>query len=502
MQIICIARGSYSQGKELAEILAGKLGCQSLGREDLLEEATRAGIAVGKLEAAMLKPSIFNERLLLEKEHYHAFATAYLCDMALRANLVYHGRTGHLLLPGISHVLRIGLVENIDKRINAAMTKLNIPRDKARSYIESVDDDMHRWVKTFYGVEWDASSHYDLVVNLEQMSLTNAAAALCSVAALPDFQTTPASRRAMEDLHLAARIRLKLARDERTRTCSFRVLAKQGSVLITYQPRDAKLAATAPEVVRDVDGITELSCTMAATNILWIQEEYSSASETFTQILALARRWNAAVELLRFIPGENDNEVPETAAPPPLPTGQRREYNGGIEDDVADLSVGEDGGLRQTHDSLAEVGVAGGAHTVCCQANRLLDKLDTRVKYSLVVIGDVFLGKGHATQLRKARELASTLSDALRVPVVGANELKKTYMFTAGQAVKLAFYLITVLAVLVLVFRNQGTVVEFVHAQGTHAKLLAAIAVGILVPSFAYLYGTIAKYLLKLAGME
>jgi hypothetical protein len=363
---------------------------------------------------------------------------------------------------------------------------------------------MHRWVKTFYGVEWNAAGIYDLVVNLEQMSLPNAAAALCAVAALPDFQTTPASRLAMEDLHLAARVRLQLARDERTRACSFRVVADRGAVLINYQPRDAKLAAAACEVVDGLPGVTEASCAMAATNILWIQETYDPASETFAQITALARRWNAAVELLRYVPGAGEDAlpVPETAAAGPTGAGGPREYNGGIEDDVAEPVPGEDGGLRDTHASLAQAGIAGGARTACCQANSLLGALDSRVKYSLVVIGDVFTAKGHATQLRKTRELASTLSDALRVPVVGADELKKTYMFGAGQAAKLTLFLVVALAVMLLVFANQGAVVEFLHARGTHAKILAAAAVGILVPAFAFMYGSITKHLLKLVGME
>ena len=59
MQVICISRGSYSQGKELAQILAQKLGCQCLSREDLVEAAIESGIAVGRLETAMLKPHVF-----------------------------------------------------------------------------------------------------------------------------------------------------------------------------------------------------------------------------------------------------------------------------------------------------------------------------------------------------------------------------------------------------------------------------------------------------------
>jgi cytidylate kinase len=503
MRNICISRGSYSQGKELAEVLARKLGCECLSREDLVEEATKAGIAVGKLETAMLKPGSFNERLLLEKEHYHAFVTARLCERMLGSDLVYHGRTGHLLLPGVSHVLRIRVVESLDGRINSAMAKLRIPREKARRYLESVDDDMRRWVRTFYDVDWETAGHYDLVVNLEQMSTGNASAALCSVAALPDFETTPASRQAMENLLLAAQVRLELARDERTRDSSFRVLAERGVVLVTYQPRDARVAEFVPTVVHRVPGISELRCTMASTSILWIQEEFDAAAESYRQVVQLARRWNAAVELLRFVPGGTEEVGPATAPAGAAATAPRsREYNGGIEDDVEHPAEGEDGGLRRTQDSLAGDGVAGGAHVACCRPDRLLDKLDSRVKYTLVVVGNVFLQSGEAARVRKTRELTSTLSDILKAPVVGADELKKTYMFSPGQAVKQILYLALVAAVFVLVFTHQETVVKLLHSEGTRAKLLAALGVGVLVPCFAYLYGTVTKFLLKLIRIE
>ena len=233
---------------------------------------------------------------MIEKEHYQAFATAYICERALKSDLVYHGRTGHLLLPGVSHVLRVRMIENIETSIEATMTRMNIPWDKARKFVESVDDDVRRWVRTFYDVDWDHNSNYDLTINLDQMSVSNAAATLCSVAGLPDFQTTPASKNAIENLYLAAKVRVALARDKKTHSSSFRVAAMDGEVLVTYLPSDADSADAIAEVAGQVPGVRKLSSTMAETSILWIQETYDPTKESYQHIVELARRWNAAVE--------------------------------------------------------------------------------------------------------------------------------------------------------------------------------------------------------------
>jgi Cytidylate kinase-like family len=98
MQIICVSKGSQSRGEDFAKKLSEKLGYACIGREQILEEATARRIPIGKLETAIIKPGIFSEQLARELEHYKALATSILCEKALKGNIVYHGRTGHLLL--------------------------------------------------------------------------------------------------------------------------------------------------------------------------------------------------------------------------------------------------------------------------------------------------------------------------------------------------------------------------------------------------------------------
>jgi len=153
--------------------------------------------------------------MLLEREHYQAFTTSVLCEKALNGPLVYHGRTGHLLLQGVPHVMRVRVVADLETRIKSVEDRLGITREKAKQYITQVDEDRHRWVHTFYNMDWDTSSAYDFTINLEHANVHNVAAAFCGVAKLPDFQETPFSRNALEDLLLANRCRT--ARASRSR---------------------------------------------------------------------------------------------------------------------------------------------------------------------------------------------------------------------------------------------------------------------------------------------
>jgi hypothetical protein len=414
--------------------------------------------------------------------------------------LVYHGRTGHLLLRGISHLMRVRVLAEDEYRITATMRKLNIGREKARRYLQAVEEDRRNWARSMYGVSWEDTSQYDVIVNVERMSAENAAAALVSMSQLPDFQMTPASRKAMEDLRLGAMARLRLARDARTARVAFSVRAHDGVVTVTYLPHDAQVAPDVPRALDGLDGMRDLRATVAATTILWVQEAFDPASETFREVVEIARKWNAAVELVRYAPsGEEDGELADGVVTPEADTAVA-----GIEDDVAD--VVDVGDMKTTLDELARVGKAGGGRYVHGERRSLVAACCGAVSYSLVVMGNLFLGKDQAARVRFTRELQESLSSRLRVPVVTSDELKRQYLFGKRDLVRLGIFLALVIPLYILVLSNQEPILAFLFGQwsggGWTVRLFVAVVVFLFVPIVAYAYGDVARSVMKLIKME
>lgn len=500
-QIVCVSRGSLSGGKDLAALLARKLDYPVLSREELIEEATREGIHVGKLETSMMNPRAFTERLARERDHYLAFCTAYLCDRAMEGPLVYHGRTGHLLLRGVGHLLRVRVVADEEYRIAATMRSLSVDRDRAIRYLEAVEEDRKNWVRAMYGVSWEDAAQYDVIVNLERMNVENAASALVGMSQLPDFQITPASRKALEELRLRARARLLLARDERTRSSSFSVGAHDGVVTVTYLPHDAGVASDIPAVLDGLEGAAEVRATMAATTILWVQETFDPATETFDEVVEIARKWNAAVELVQYRPGAEEDEAVEGT----LETEAEPEAVAGIQDDV-DEEPADRGGLRRTLDELARLGRSGGARYVHGERRNLLASCCGGVPHALVVLGDLFLGKDPAVKVRMTRELQDSFASRMRVPVVTATELRSQYLFGRRDLYRMVGFAALVVILYVLVLTNQEPILAFVFGAWSGGsltgRLLVAVVVFLFVPVVAYAYGTVAKSVMKLIKME
>jgi cytidylate kinase len=143
MAIVTISRGTFSGGLMLAEELAEKLGYRCVGREEIIEQASRKyGVSEDKLLKAILKgPSAF-QRFTYEREQYLAYVQAVLCENAKGDNMIYHGNAGHFLLKAVSHVLRVRIVAPMDVRVKFVIERQQMLHDEAVKYIEKIDKEL------------------------------------------------------------------------------------------------------------------------------------------------------------------------------------------------------------------------------------------------------------------------------------------------------------------------------------------------------------------------
>lgn len=365
---------------------------------------------------------------------------------------------------------------------------------------------MAKWIRWIHRVDGRDPNHFGLFFNLENMGLSNAAGILCSMAELPDFQATPASLKLMGDLNLSSQAKLRLTLDERTLQADLHVHADNGVVTVTYPPDQARVGPCIPGVLAELPGCREIQCTMAETNILWVQERFDPQSENFGRIIRLAQRWGAAVELMRLIPADEAPSGTESLADGLEYGYSRRECaladDGGVQDDDPE-HAGGDGGLSRTEEELVDLGRFGGRHAVCAGYDQVLSRVQSSGRYTLVVIGDMFMPKGHSTRTRKTRELALSIRDRLKAPVITADELKSQLLFGKRQAAALLGYLVLTIAIYAMVFSNQGPVLNFLGGPlHQNFKALAAVAVAVFSPVLAFVYGNVSGLTLKIINVD
>ena len=508
MAVVVISSVDEQARRELAECLARKLGCECIGREQMTERAIEAGIPLGKLEMAVLKGSVSWERLARDKVRYLAFITRAVCEWAMKGNVVYHGRSSHMFFQGIPHAFKVCVVPDSERRLQQIMQRLNLDWEKGNEYIRKLDKDMENWAHFLHGVTLTSPEHFDMVLNLKNMSTQSASAFLCSMVQSPEFQPTPASLAALKNQSLAAQARDRLMRDERTGWADLNVTAQNGRITTTYMPGQSLVAHEIPAVLSGLEGADDLVCTMATTNILWVAETFDSSDPLYGQIMDVARRWGAAIELMRFIAPSEEIKAEPGAAPTIIPDAcgigqvllpKTLDATGGIHDDVEGKSQDEDGGLAVTAERLIEKSVFGGATTIKGRSDALVSVVQSDHRYSLVIVGDVFASRVPSIRVRLKREMAGSLRERTAVPVITGEELQEKFLFGKRQSTQLLVFGGCAIALLLLVLTHQESILDFLSGPEWKGwRLVATAGIALFVPLFAYFYGTASGLIFKL----
>jgi cytidylate kinase len=233
MSLITISRGSMSGGKDLAECISTSLGYPCVGREILVDAAAKLGVPEQVLVKKMEKGPGLWDRLTLERRIYVVAVQAALAEHVVSGDLVYHGLAGHLLLRGLPAVLRLRLIAPIEVRIQTVMERQKLTRQAAEQYIQDVDTNRVRWTRFMYNVDVRDSRLYDLIINLETMTIPTACSAVREIAKQPEFQVTDSVRATLIDFALGCRVKVALATHPASRGLDLEVTVNRGVVTVS-----------------------------------------------------------------------------------------------------------------------------------------------------------------------------------------------------------------------------------------------------------------------------
>jgi hypothetical protein len=138
--------------------------------------------------------------------------------------------------------------------VTMTMQRLGCGEKEARKYIIDADDQRVKWARFMYAQDIRDTMLYDLVINLDRVTLEAACGILECIMAEKDFQASRESRAEMEQLYLATKIEESLVTDPRTATLEIRADVQDDGVrLIGPYIEDAELT-TVMEIVQTVSG--------------------------------------------------------------------------------------------------------------------------------------------------------------------------------------------------------------------------------------------------------
>ncbi|MDI6790674.1 MAG: cytidylate kinase-like family protein [Thermodesulfobacteriota bacterium] len=220
MSIITIFANSYSKGEELAEKVGKKMGYEYVNKHVLLSAATKEfGMPESKLTRAIKDTPSILDMFSNGTQRSIAYMEAVLAEYMLKDDIVYHGRVGHPIVQGISHVLKVQIIAKLEDRIGLKTKQEHMSPEKTRKIILAEDAQRKKWAKAIYDIDITDPGLYDLVINvgrLEAEDAEDAVETIISTVKHKKFQPMTYSLNCMKDVALSCHLKAVLINTDST----------------------------------------------------------------------------------------------------------------------------------------------------------------------------------------------------------------------------------------------------------------------------------------------
>ena len=141
------------------------------------------------------------------RNRYLAYIQESVLSEFLKGNLVCQGLAAHLYVLGISHVLRVRVLSDVEKRIQQIASEGGISLEKAKKILDTQKKVRQRWSLDAFRLDETDPSQFDLVISLSQIDQAEAVKIITETVAYRRFEPMTYSTKCMQDLALASSVR-------------------------------------------------------------------------------------------------------------------------------------------------------------------------------------------------------------------------------------------------------------------------------------------------------
>jgi cytidylate kinase len=266
LAIIVLTRGSLSAAFRLADALCLDDARIKISREEVIKNAEKYGVAeTGMAETGYmeLQPPQFWDRNSAQRKQYLLCLKASLMEFIVRDNVVYHGHLAQFLLSDVPKLLRVRVDASGEYRINAILKESDITPAEARKHIAEIDFRRTRWAKFLYGLDFNDPLNYDLVLNLDKMSIETMANIINCAVKSKEYDIDIDSKNMIRNIYLKSVIMAYLAGSFHLKGIEMMVECEADSGKVKIRGLGPVVGADEwkekiEEVVMKIDGVKEI----------------------------------------------------------------------------------------------------------------------------------------------------------------------------------------------------------------------------------------------------
>ena len=170
MKWITVSRKVGTHGSDIAKRVANELGYHFYDTEAIHHMAQELGVLESVREVDEKAPSFFQRIFSQRPAVYLERLYSVIYELAKQGDAVFLGRGSHLLLRDFPCALHVRVTASPESRIRTLLDQ-GFTREAAARAIKRSDDERSAVLKFAFGVDWEDSARYDLVLNMDKVSV-------------------------------------------------------------------------------------------------------------------------------------------------------------------------------------------------------------------------------------------------------------------------------------------------------------------------------------------
>jgi cytidylate kinase len=194
-----------TQGTEVAKRVASGLGYPLYDTKAINRMAEELGVlgSVRKVDEKVppLFQRLFSQRPMVHLERLYSV----IYELAKQGDAVFVGRGSHLLLRDFPCALHVRVTASPETCIRRLMSQ-GLNREASARAIKRTDDERSAFVQFAFGVKWADPARYDLVLNMDKLSVNLAVSTVLQMVRSPEFsEASTEALRALDAMALTSR---------------------------------------------------------------------------------------------------------------------------------------------------------------------------------------------------------------------------------------------------------------------------------------------------------
>lgn len=259
MPVIALTQGMGSLAQDIAEQLARELNIATLQHEVAERVADKMHVSkslISRLRAGKAGPI---ERLTADREAMALYSAEEVLEAAARGNVVLRGWGATCLLRPVAHVPCIRIMRPLAQRVQWLMEELGTDDvELAESEIRRSDEANAARMHDQFGVNWGDPVLFDMVLNVDRLSVDCCVQQIKALAARPEFAETEASRAKLLGMALQTRVRSALRADASTREVDVSITSSGDRITLQGIVVSAAEHDAAAQVAAGVPGVASV----------------------------------------------------------------------------------------------------------------------------------------------------------------------------------------------------------------------------------------------------